>query len=236
LKNLFARLVAGGMLMAVLFLAPSRLLAQHDSSNAFGDSIPISNGLMGKIYILPDTTKHLPDFDSLKPLPDFIYTKSMDVSPRSWSAGFPGLRDRFEWFGIEYTGTFQAIKAGKYAFRLLSDDGSKLFVDGKLVINNDGLHGTSNEYAKLELGDSLHTIKIDYFQGPRYGIALQLFWTVGDSKEELFPGTGFILHAPPQPPPFPWWIVILVAILLLVLVIFLVWKKRRKRNVFLKNQ
>jgi PA14 domain len=228
LKNLVARALGSGTLLAALFFLPTQLIAQSDSSDAFGDSIPISNGLMGKIYILPDTTKHLPNFDSLKPLPDFIYTKSIDVSPRSWSAGFPGLRDRFEWFGIEYIGTFRALKAGKYAFRLLSDDGSKLYVDGKLVINNDGLHGTSNEDAKLELDDSLHTIKIDYFQGPRYGIALQLFWTVGDAKEELFPGTGFILHAPPQPPPFPWWIVILAAILLLLLGIFLIWKKKKK--------
>ena len=60
-----------------------------------------------------------PDFDTLKPLDNRIYTKTIDISDRNWSAGFPGLRDRFEWFGIEYTGTFRALKRGKYSIKML---------------------------------------------------------------------------------------------------------------------
>ncbi|MFS8083488.1 MAG: hypothetical protein ACMG51_08560, partial [Ginsengibacter sp.] len=74
---------------------------KNDSSKAFGDSIPVSDELRGKIFLLPETTTKLPDFDTMQPLPDAIYLKQVDIPMQKWSAGFPGLRNRFEWFGIE---------------------------------------------------------------------------------------------------------------------------------------
>ena len=133
----------------------------QDGSKAFGDSIFITNGLTGKIYLLAANTRKLPDFDTMKPV-SIIYADSINIPPRNWSSGFPGLRDRFEWFGIEYTGFFKANKEGEYVFRLLSDDGSKLFIDDSLIINNDGLHGAYAKTGKVMLDDSRHSIKIQY--------------------------------------------------------------------------
>ena len=113
---------------------------KSDSTTAFGDSVPISNGLRGKVFLLPITTTKLPDFDTMQPLPNPIYLKQVDIPIQNWSAGFPGLRDRFEWFGIEYTGDFKPTKPGNYLFKLVSDDGSQLYIDDSLFINNDGLH------------------------------------------------------------------------------------------------
>ena len=49
---------------------------------------------------------------------------------------------------------------------------------------------------RVTLDDSRHSIKIQYFQGPRYQIALQLFASVNNAKEEIFPGNNFeLLHA-----------------------------------------
>jgi hypothetical protein len=202
-------------------------LAQNDNK-AFGDSIFVSNGLLGKIYFLAPNTPKLPDFDTMKPM-GTIYTRTIDVPPRSWSTGFPGLRDRFEWFGIEYTGMFKAKQPGHYTFRLLSDDGSKLFIDGKLVIDNDRLHGAYAKTGAVDLDNSDHTIKIQYFQGPRYQIALQLFATLQNNKEEAFPGNNFVLSTPGGTHDISWLYFALGAGLLLI-AIFILRKQKSKKG------
>ena len=223
-----AGLIALNFLTAT-FILPFRLNAQNDSK-AFGDSIFISNGLMGKIFLLPKNTRKLPDFDTLKPV-DSLYTKTIDIPPRKWSSGFPGLPDLFEWFGIEYTGTFKANEAGQYLFRLMSDDGSKLIIDGKLIINNDGQHGITSKKGELLLDDSRHSIKIQYFQGARYQIALQLFASLGHSKEEIFPGNNFILYTQSQQSDILYWLLILFGIILILIILFFRRKRRKAKNI-----
>jgi len=51
------------------------------------------------------------------------------------------------------------------AVRLWSDDGSKLTIDGQLVIDNDGMHGTEEKHATVHLNKGYHPITIDYIQG-----------------------------------------------------------------------
>src|SRR6185369_10587497 len=110
--------------------------------------------------------------------------------------GFPGVTDRFEWFGLEYTGTFKVKKSGRYFFSLTSDDGSKLFIDDSLVIDNDGLHSQRERSGEIDLDNSTHKIKLQYYQGPRTEIGLQLFATLNSEKQEIFPGSNFKLYTP----------------------------------------
>lgn len=224
MKYNFIRLLCF-FLIGALSNFPARLIAQNNTKN-FGDSIFISNGLMGKVYLLPDTTSGLPYFDTMEAV-STIYTKALDIPARSWDAGFPGVPDRFEWFGIEYTGTFKPVKSGKYYFRLLSDDGSKLYIDGKLIIDNDGAHGASSKTGEVYLDDSRHSIKVDYFQGPRFQIALQLFSNLENSSEEIFPGNNFILYTPKKDPKKFMWIAVFSGIIL-ILIFFFLWKKKKK--------
>jgi hypothetical protein len=51
-------------------------------------------------------------------------------------------------FAIEYKGDFRVKTPGHYKFRLMSDDGARLFIDGKMVIDNDGVHAPSSKKAK----------------------------------------------------------------------------------------
>src|SRR5947199_345334 len=69
-----------------------------------------------------------------------IYTTSLNVPPQDFDKGFPGVTNRFEWFAIVYTGRIWVSIPGLYRFHLLSDDGSRLLVDGKRVLDNDGIH------------------------------------------------------------------------------------------------
>ena len=42
-------------------------------------------------------------------------------------------------FAVRYTGEFDVARAGSHTFHLTSDDGSRLYIDGQLVIDNDGM-------------------------------------------------------------------------------------------------
>ena len=48
-----------------------------------------------------------------------------------------------------------------------SDDGSQLYIDGSLVVDNDGIHPTRSRQGRIRLGTGIHTVEIHYFQGPR---------------------------------------------------------------------
>ena len=64
-------------------------------------------------------------------------------------------------FAFEATGTIN-LPPGDYSLRAISDDGIRVWVDGRLVVDNWDLHGSEIDYAPLTGG--AHAIKVDYFQ------------------------------------------------------------------------
>ena len=95
-----------------------------------------------------------------------IYTTSLDVPPQDFLIGFPGITRRFEWFAIDYSGKFWIETPGLYRFRLVSDDGAMLYIDGQLIADNDGVHSTTVRLGSIRLAGGTHTIRVPYFQGP----------------------------------------------------------------------
>jgi len=128
----------------------------------------------GDIYFLPAYTRKLPDFGKLKPA-GRIYTSKLYIPPRRFDKGFPGISHRFEWFAIDYKSKIYIPQSKVYRFALLSDDGSKLLIDHKVVIDNDGVHPPREKSGSVFLKKGLHSIEVKYFQGPRYYVALELF-------------------------------------------------------------
>jgi len=140
----------------------------------------------GVVYPLAPKTSKLPTaWDSLEAI-SVVYACEWDIPTRKWETGFPGVEDRFEWFAIQYSGAFHVQKAGKWKFRISSDDGSKLYIDGKLVVNNDGEHPPQSKDGTIELAAGDHDMVLEYFQGPRYHINLQVYATPPGGKEGLF--------------------------------------------------
>ncbi len=194
-------------------------------SLAFGDLNWVSNGLVGKVYWLAVNTNALPNFDTMSSV-NTLYATTLNIPTRNWETGFPGLADRFEWFAIEYKGYFKVKNAGHYTFRLVSDDGSKLYIDKKLVIDNDGGHATISRTGEIDLDNNEHSITVQYFQGPRYEIALQLFASYNKEAEELFPGKYITLTTPGTNPHTMWMIIVAVIIILLLTYYF--YHKQKK--------
>jgi hypothetical protein len=73
----------------------------------------------------------------------------------------PGDSDSF---GIRYSGFIQIDTPGTYTFYTTSDDGSKLFINGTEVVDNDGLHGSQERSGNISLTAGLHGITVLFFE------------------------------------------------------------------------
>jgi hypothetical protein len=154
--------------------------------NVFGYDEPVRGCFEGQVFPLAVDAKQLPtDYASLTPV-SVVYACEWDIAPRAWDQGFPGIAGRFEWFAIRYAGAFRVADAGDYTFRISSDDGTKVLVDGKQVIANDGQHPPQEARGTVKLAAGDHQMVLEYFQGPRYQINLQLWVTPPGKSEELF--------------------------------------------------
>ncbi|QOV90342.1 autotransporter-associated beta strand repeat-containing protein [Humisphaera borealis] len=64
---------------------------------------------------------------------------------------------------VQWLGKLSITNAGGYIFTTASDDGSRLWIDGALVINNDGPKAvTANSSQTINLTAGLHDIRVDY--------------------------------------------------------------------------
>jgi hypothetical protein len=147
--------------------------AQDEPVAVFGTTVVIPSGLRGLVYHIKNDSGRLPDFTRLKPS-GTIYTSSLNIPPQDFKAGFPGVTKRFEWFAIDYSGRFWIEKPGAYRFALVSDDGARLEIDGHEVIDNDGIHPAERRAGRVDLAGGIHQIRVSYFQGPRFEVALIL--------------------------------------------------------------
>jgi hypothetical protein len=168
-----------------LAICAGSLFAEDKPAYTFGTTVVDSAGFEGRVYHLPTGTMKLPNLDRMRPV-GAIYTGSLNIWPQSFAEGFPSVSDRFEWFAIEYSGRFWIEKPGQYRFSLLSDDGGRLKIDNKLVINNDGLHIATGISAAATLSQGVHDIRVEYFQGPRYTVALVLAIAAADEPWRIF--------------------------------------------------
>jgi hypothetical protein len=169
---------------------------QQETIPTFGTTVVIPSGLRGQIYNIKHRSKQLPKFEKLKPV-GTIYTTALNVPTRDFSQGFPGVTKRFEWFAIDYDGKFWIEKPGDYKFSLLSDDGAKLYIDEDVVIDNDGIHPPATVAGSATLSGGIHHIRVSYFQGPRFQVALVLSVAGPGEAPRVFSTDEF------KPPPNP---------------------------------
>ena len=152
------------------------------SATAFGSTTKGELSIEGKIYFIPEKAEKLPNFATLKSQGS-IFTDRWEVGPREFTTGFPGLTDRFEWFAIDYQGPIYVPVAGAYTFRLASDDGSKLYIDGVVVVDLDGVHGWDGMDGTVKLTQGDHGFRLSYFQGPATQLGLTLWVTPPGADE-----------------------------------------------------
>ena len=80
-------------------------------------------------------------------------------------------------------GYIDILETETYMFFLESDDGSWLFVDDKLVVDNGGIHGLLEKNGKIHLRKGVHRIKIRYLQAGGYAV-LRIFWKKREAEKK----------------------------------------------------
>lgn len=96
---------------------------------------------------------NLPDFSRLRP-------RATGTAP-GLDVGVGRRRDQF---GIRFEAFLQIEKEGDYRFHLESDDGSRLYIDDKLVVDNDGIHAPTHKSGSLRLSAGAHALRVEYFE------------------------------------------------------------------------
>ena len=164
--------------------ATKPLPPSQDKSD-FGSTAPIANSLKGEVYFIAEGVSSLPNLDGQRAVAT-LYTTAINIAPRRFDSGFPGIPNRVEWFAIRYTGDFYVKTEGVYRFRTMADDGCWLVINGKTVIDDRRGHAPTSASGEIRLYQGMHQIRLDYFQGPRYDLALQLFVTQPGGSEKIF--------------------------------------------------
>jgi len=105
-----------------------------------------------------------------------LYTSALDVPYQDITrkGGIPGITHSSVWFGVDYYGKFYVTRPGEYSFELRSDDGSRLEIDDRVLIDLDGVHDVKTQSATTTLSVGWHSIHVPYFQGPPTALALVL--------------------------------------------------------------
>ncbi|MFN0205580.1 MAG: c-type cytochrome [Planctomycetota bacterium] len=68
-----------------------------------------------------------------------------------------------EHFGVVYSG-FLNLPAGEHTFRIESDDGARLIINNKTIIDNDGIHASTQKTGTANLTGKNDTIRVEFFE------------------------------------------------------------------------
>ena len=95
----------------------------------------------------------IPDFGSMTPRKTGLL-QNFSLSPRAQSANY----------GLDFSGFIKISKSGTYTFYTTSDDGSRLWINGTLVVENGGIHLLRDRAGTINLQVGYHPIRVEYFQ------------------------------------------------------------------------
>ena len=139
----------------------------------------LSSGLEYKYLENKDGWSKLAELDFSKPLRTGV-SHGFDTALRGAREGR---------FAFEYEGFLVVPQTGAYTFALQTCDGSRLDVGGKTVIDNDGLHSTSERRASVFLEKGVTPIKLTYFKKkPEHEFTVAwVGWQYGNRPMEEIP-------------------------------------------------
>ena len=150
-------------------LATTALVASLTLAQALG---AIPEGLQATYFPTVDWTTQ-PAFTRIEPQP------STDNLVLAWGRS-PAP------FSVVWTGSFIVLQNETITFATRSDDGSWLYVDDYLVVDNGGNHAARTVAAPFKLRAGVHRIRIKYFQSAGQ-LAFDLLWARGDRPLDLVP-------------------------------------------------
>ncbi len=141
-------------------------------------------GLVATYYASGSSLQAMPNFASLAPVASRVWaTVDQPSVGTEWPGAPEGLVDRF---AVVLEGAILVPSAGRCKFTLESDDGSRLWIDGKLVVDHGTLHSMTSKSGEAALSEGLHDIRVEYYENTG-SAGLRLLWSVGGAANSVVP-------------------------------------------------
>ena len=114
-------------------------------------------------------------------------TRTDPIVDFNWGNGSPDPAIGPDTFSARWMGQVEAPVSGQYTFTTNSDDGVRLFVDGRLLIDNWTDHGPTDNSgtATLEAGKR-YDIQLDYYENGGGAVA-RLHWSYPGQARQAIP-------------------------------------------------
>ncbi|MBL8064524.1 MAG: alpha-L-fucosidase [Chthonomonadaceae bacterium] len=111
--------------------------------------VKLTPGVTAKVY--DGAVDALPMFEALRPesTQNIESIRLIDAKRENYS--------------VVYSGYLEVTLDEAYEFALQSDDGSRLWIDGQLVVDNDGLHSSQVKTGVAPLAKGLHHLRVEWF-------------------------------------------------------------------------
>jgi hypothetical protein len=153
-----------------------------------------SHGLLANVYKIAQPVTELPAADTLgEPFATFG-VDNLDIPAGEFKGSFHGKDGEVkEWFAVHFRGSLNVTQAGNYELCLNAGDGALLFLDQTPVVDNDGVHDTTEKCESIAIEPGEYQLDVMWFQATAGELGLQLLWAKdGGAKapiprENLFP-------------------------------------------------
>ncbi len=136
----------------------------------------------------------LPDFGALTPIETGGTSPTIGVSVTSET----------NYFGLVFTHQVNVPTTGDYEFYTNSDDGSILYIDGQVVVDNDGLHAPRTVANSVTLTAGLHDLRVEFFEKGG-GEVIEVGYKTGNPTYEPIPADGQLSYTSFNESTFGMW-------------------------------
>jgi len=147
--------------------------------------------MVADVYRLNQGMQSVSEMRRRKPVKR-VCLAQLDIAPRPFREGFPGLGSTVEWFGLDIRFTVTIAETATWEVMLLADDGAILSIDDENVIDNDGIHAPTPVATRIKLEKGLRNFRVRYFQGPGPDLALMLAWKKPGAADYSYLPRGLI--------------------------------------------
>lgn len=146
-----------------------------------------SHGLIANVFNIGKEVKELPSFDDLGAPIATIAVDNLDIASTPFKGAFKGKSgEAKEWFAMHFKGSLNVVAAGEYEMCLNAGDGAQLYLDENLIVNNDGVHDSTEKCEKISIDPGEYKLDLLYFQGTGE-LGLQLTWAKDGGEKEVVP-------------------------------------------------
>ena len=106
-----------------------------------------------------------------------------------WGTGSPAVGIGSDSFSARWTGFVAVPKSGNYTFFTTSDDGVRLWVNDKLIVNNWTAHATTTNSGTVKLNTGIkYSIKYEYYDNTGGAVA-KLLWSGPKLNQQVVPSS-----------------------------------------------